>query len=286
MLAEQTIHFIYLCFFPPWLGVKFTAAPGNHFQRVVWGESWSKPHFIQCCWVEHMAKAPPVQPSKHWWDGAHTQEMLPPHPKEHRHALLHDRDSPAGHRGPSELTHHADFQLISLQGFQPHQGTDRAAHQDLVSHVELEDVGKILGIAWGEKTFTSANQHQHLLPHIAHAGMELLGKQHNFLKVQRNNVKLEKQTQTEIQAEGPGRGIGAIPAWIVQVPKSRRTLFQCPTLVPTKPVLHMNSLFLGFSSLILSLCQVRTCFSEWTCFSCCFHFPRKSGMGWGKTHVK
>lgn len=73
-------------------------------------------------------------------------------------------DSPAEHRMPPEVTHHADFQLVSLHGLQPHQGRDRAAHQDLVSHVELEDVGKLLGITWRKKTFTAANQHQHLLP--------------------------------------------------------------------------------------------------------------------------
>lgn len=158
-----------------------------------------------------MATVPPVQPRKHWWDCAHIREMFPHHPHEHTHASVLDvgsqtLDSPADHRTPSEVTHHADFQFISLHGFQPHQGTDRAAHQDLVSHVELEDVGKLLGVTWGKKTFTSTNQHQHLLPifHWKYAGMELHGKHHNFLKVQKTNAKLKKRTKTENQTEGPG----------------------------------------------------------------------------------
>lgn len=157
----------------------------------------------------------------------------------------------------SEGTHHADFQFVSLHGFQPHQGIDRAAHQDLVSHMELEDVGKLLGITWGGESLYICKPASALASHTARAGMELLGKHHNFLRVQRNKVKVEKQTKPKNQAEGPGQGIEAILAWIAQVAKSRRTLSQCPTLVPTKPALHMNSLFLRFSSLILSLCQVR-----------------------------
>lgn len=142
-------------FFPPWFRVKFIAAHGNNLQLVFWGESWSKPHLIlPACWTEHMATVPPVQPRKHWC--THSGDV-PHHPNEHWHALVHGMgsqtlDSPTDHRSPSEVTHHADFQFVSLHGFQPHQGIDRAAHQDLVSHVELEDVGKLLGITWGKKT--------------------------------------------------------------------------------------------------------------------------------------
>lgn len=126
-----------------------------------------------------MATVPPVQPRKHWW---------------HRHALVHDMgnqalESPADHRSPSEVTHHADLQFVSLHGFQPHQGSDRAAHQDLISHVELEDVGKLLGVTCAKKTFTSA-KHQQLLP-ISHV---LEG---NYLENTTISWKCEEQCKIE-----------------------------------------------------------------------------------------
>lgn len=74
------------------------------------------------------------------------------------------------------VTHGADFQFVSLHGLQPHERADRAAHQDLIGHVEPEDVAKLLGITWGgKKNMYVCETASVLVSRIACAGMTLRG---------------------------------------------------------------------------------------------------------------
>lgn len=47
----------------------------------------------------------------------------------------------------AQATHRADFQLVTLQGLQPHQGPDAPAHQDFFANMVFQDVAEFFGIS-------------------------------------------------------------------------------------------------------------------------------------------
>lgn len=185
-VSWTSFSFHLFMFFPSWLRVKFIAAPGNHLQLVFWGESWSKPHFIlPACWTEHMATLPPVQPRKRWWDCAHIQEMLPHHPKM-------STDMLRSLTRTALLTTEPHLRWLTMLTSSLSPCMDFSLTRALTAPLT-----RISSATWNLRMLASSlalpggRKHSHLqtsafASRISCAGMELHGKHHNFLKVQRN----------------------------------------------------------------------------------------------------
>lgn len=261
--------------FLPWLRVKFITAPGIRLQ-LVWGESWSKPHFKTANLLNRThGNSPSATAQETLFGGSVGTFRRGSHTIQMSKDILWSSTRTAKH-SPQPWRPWNPIQGDSpcwLPVYLPAWTSASPGHwlrRSPGSHQPRGTWG-CWQAPWhslGEDNIYICKTAAALASRISCVGMKLHGRYHNFLKVQGNSVKLKRPSRRNLV--GAGWDIEAIPAQAGQGPsKSRRTLSQCPTLVHTNKSLYL----LVFQSLILSLC------TAWTCFCCCFHFPRKSGGG-------
>lgn len=264
--------------FLPWLRVKFITAPGIRLQ-LVWGESWSKPHFKTANLLNRThGNSPSATAQETLFGGSVGTFRRGSHTIQMSKDILWSSTRTAKH-SPQPWRPWNPIQGDSpcwLPVYLPAWTSASPGHwlrRSPGSHQPRGTWG-CWQAPWhslGEDNIYICKTAAALASRISCVGMKLHGRYHNFLKVQGNSVKLKRPSRRNLV--GAGWDIEAIPAQAGQGPsKSRRTLSQCPTLVHTNKSLYL----LVFQSLILSLC------TAWTCFCCCFHFPRKSGGGGGR----